>query len=412
MARFTDLGIERLKTTGKRYTVTEGDGLYLEVSPKGKKRWLHRYELSGQRKWFPLGEFPAMKLKDARAENARLQKLTQDGGNPAEERAALKAAPTVQELFEEWHTRGTDKRGKPWSDGHKRNVQYMFGADVLPAIGSKKVADVTKRDLRVLLERIEARAPNQALQVYRRLSRLFNYACQKDVIEHSPMTHLEPIGSTSRKSRYLSEREIGEFLAALPLMNAAPQTTRILELILRTGQRPSEVCGAHEAEIDTEGMWWTLPGSRVKNGSEHRIPLTGKMLDLFGLPNEHGLFFPSLRKEDTPVGHTILSKALRRSITGREKGTDSERTLPLEDFSPHDLRRTCATGLAELGFTDEVIGAVLNHSRRGVTAQHYNHFRYDAQKRKALEAWERRLDRIAGKEEAGNVVSLSGRRRA
>ena len=386
MARFTDKSVERLRSTGKRRMLTEGENLYLEVSTKGKKKWLHRYELGGKRKWYTLGEYPGMDLKTAREENGKIAEKVKTGSDPAE-------APTVGELFEEWFNRGADKRGKPWSPGHKRNVQYMFAADVIPAIGNKKVADISKREIRTLLRKIEKRAPNQALQVYRRLSRFFNFACQEDVIEVSPMANLEPIGRTSRKSRYLSCDEIRIFLAALPGANMAPQTARILELILRTGQRPSEVCGANQKEM--QGEWWIIPPARTKNGLENRVFLTPNARRLFADPNEYGLYFPSLGDPEEPVKHTVLSKSLRRSIQGTEKHEgDTEKTIDLDPLSPHDLRRTCSTCLAELGFTEEIIGAVLNHSKRGVTGQHYNQYRYDIQKQQALEAWDRKIESI------------------
>ena len=411
MARFTDKGVERLKTTGKRYALTEGEGLYIEVSPKGQKKWMSYYSHNGKRKWLKIGEYPALSLADAREENKKNRKIVQSGGDPAAAQEVLNTAPTVKELFLEWFEKGTDKRGKPWSEGHRRNVHYMFKADVIPAIGNMKVSTVTKRDIRTLLQKIENRAPNQALQVYRRLSRLFNYAAQMDVIEISPMINLEPIGSTSKKDRWLNNREIKTILAKLPKANMAPQTAQILELILRTGQRPSEICGAEKSEMQDE--WWIIPGKKAKNGKEHRVYLTSEAKALFGEANEHGLFFPSLRDPSRPVRHGILSKALRRSVSGKEKKKDDgEVTIEIDPFSPHDLRRTCATHLAELGFTDEIIGAVLNHAKRGVTGQHYNLFRYDPQKKQAMESWGRKLAKIKTEDETekqhNNVIPFPG----
>ena len=123
------------------------------------------------------------------------------------------------------------------------------------------------------------------------------------------------------------------------------------------------------------------------------------------------LFFPSLKNADQPLAATVLSKALRRSVTGAEKKDDNAITIPLAPFSPHDLRRSCATGLEALGFSGEVIGAVLNHKKAGVTGAHYMRHKFDAEKRKALEAWERRLDAIltGGK---SNVVPMTRKRKA
>jgi len=65
----------------------------------------------------------------------------------------------------------------------------------------------------------------------------------------------------------------------------------------------------------------------------------------------------------------------------------------MESWTPHDLRRTAASNLAPLGFSDEVIDAILNHAKKGVIAI-YNLYRYDKEKKAALQAWEKRLFEI------------------
>ena len=383
MKGFTDKGVDKVKPGPSKKTITEGNGFYLQISPKGQKTWYHRYEIHGRRRWFKLGEYPAMSLKDARAENEKLLAQTSRGEDPAERRLR---DPTVTEFFQQWVDEAKGPKGTPWSDQHRKNTFYTFKADVLPYIGHRKLRDVQKREIQALLNRIKQRAPNQALQVYRRLNRLFSYAAELDLIDVSPMFSLPPIGSQGVKTRHLSDEEVKLFLEALPRSDMAPNTAAILEIILRTGQRPTEVCGAMAKEI--QGDWWTIPETRTKNRIEHRIFLTPKVKALFGQANEYGLFFPSLRDASRPVVHTILSKALRRSIQGEEK-TQQDKTpsMQVAPFTPHDLRRTCATYLARLRFSDEVVGAVLNHKKQTVTGINYNQYQYDAEKQKALKAW-------------------------
>ena len=79
--------------------------------------------------------------------------------------------------------------------------------------------------------------------------------------------------------------------------------------------------------------------------------------------------------------------------------------LPMDYFTPHDLRRTMATSIAGIGFTGELIGKVLNHVDRSVTAI-YNQHHYDREKQQALEAWDRKLLAIVSGEKVGNVVEF------
>ena len=84
--------------------------------------------------------------------------------------------------------------------------------------------------------------------------------------------------------------------------------------------------------------------------------------------------------------------------------------MGLADFTPHDLRRTVATRMAELGIMEEIIDRVLYHSRRGIIRV-YNHYAYDKEIKGALEAWERKLKSVITGKGAGKVVSITRKRR-
>lgn len=394
MKRFTDTAIRNLKPRGKTFLATDGEGLYLRITPKGKKVWLHHYKMGNSRKWYTIGEYPSFSLKEAREKNEELALAIGRGEDPA---ANLNANPTVQQFFESWVEYAKSPKNKPWSAAHKRNVEYAFKADVLPKIGHMKVEEVRKRDIRALLEQVEKRAPNQALQLYRRLHRLFNVAAEKDIIEANPMANLPAIGSEKQKDRYLKFDEAKTLLESLSAAYMSPDTQRAIELILRTAQRPSEVCGANVAEFD--GDWWIIPGARTKNGLEQRVFVTDKIIELFGEPNKYGFFFPSSRRPERPISHLTLSKAIQRSI--------EDKSIPLAPFTPHDLRRTAATMLGSMGFSNDEIGSVLNHKKRDVTGI-YNRHGYDKEKRRAILALERRLDSENETEQTGKVVPFPG----
>ena len=103
-------------------------------------------------------------------------------------------------------------------------------------------------------------------------------------------------------------------------------------------------------------------------------------LELIGQgKNEYVIESP---KKGQPVNTTSLAHALNRCFVGNGI---------IENFRPHDLRRTAATGLARLGYSNEVIGRVLNHTLNGVTAI-YNRYQYDDQIQEALEKWTELLE--------------------
>ena len=146
-----------------------------------------------------------------------------------------------------------------------------------------------------------------------------------------------------------------------------------------------EVSGASWPEFDLKARTWLLPSARTKNARTHLVPLSDAALDvLTGLP----------RFADGPF---LFGLGGRTEFTGysKAKGRIDARVAKLREKSMpswtlHDLRRTCATGMARLGIAPHIVEAVLNHisgSRAGV-AGIYNLYAYEAEKREALARWE------------------------
>jgi integrase len=188
--------------------------------------------------------------------------------------------------------------------------------------------------------------------------------------------------------------------------------------MLITGQRKGEVMGIHHDEIDLDKGLWVLPASRAKNGREHLIPLSGLARRVLteAAPNEAGWLFPS-KLTDAPYRGQSIDHATRylfdaRPISKPRQKPGQKVSVPLlagvmERFTPHDLRRTVATRMRELGISRGDVKMVLNHVETDVTARYD---RYDglAEKRRALDIWARRLEQIiTGKQPADNVVELA-----
>lgn len=407
MARFTDLGIERLKVTGKRYHKTEGGGLYLIVNAAGTKSWASYYTApDGKRRWHQIGDYPAYSLTDARKKNEEIQKASGSGADPKDAGEGLGIDPTLQQVYDLFIKKAVDRKGNTLRESTINGYTQAFTNDILPYLGQRKIKELRKRDIIPILEKIIDRgSANQANQVYRRLQRVMSFAAARDIIEFSPMTSMEPVGETNRRSRVLSDAEVKTFLQWKP---KSDQARRVLRLILITGARPGEVAGMNSAEID--GDWWTIPASRAKTGIPHRVFLTGLAKDLLPVKKKVGGEEDDKQPARFTVSRASVSNCLRRALDvdaklpeKRKKGGQPT-PLPLADFVPHDLRRTMATGLAALGFSDEVINAVQGRAKLGIIGT-YNLHTYDKERQAAAEAWTRKLQGIiAGT--AGNVIPM------
>jgi len=245
--------------------------------------------------------------------------------------------------------------------------------------------------------------PQTANNTFKILRKLFNWAVTRDRLKISPCIGIEMPAPLNTKDRALKAEEISKLMQALdgPGLTMSTEVRLALKLILITAQRPGEVSGMHTSEIN--GSWWTIPADRSKNGKAHRVFLSDQAMDIIRLAIEHtktawdipedqeytGYIFPCPhRKKDKPMERHAFSKALKRN-----QSDDGMTVLGIETFTPHDLRRTAATFMAELKELDEVIDAVLNHSKQGVIKV-YNLYRYDKEKQLALEKWGRELSKI------------------
>ena len=143
----------------------------------------------------------------------------------------------------------------------------------------------------------------------------------------------------------------------------------------------------HWSEIDLEKALWEIPAARTKAHRAHRVPLSSLALTLLGEPREGYVFANGGGKAFTPFA---VSQAMRRE---REP-------LGLADnpATPHDLRRTMATHLGDLGIDRLVIGKLLNHAEVGITGQVYDLSTHAEPKRQAMTAWSRRIMEIVSGE--------------
>jgi integrase len=199
-------------------------------------------------------------------------------------------------------------------------------------------------------------------------------------------------GKPKPSTRFLSAEEIAALWPAL--RNLRKPVELALKLALVTGQRIGEVGYMNVGELDMAKRTWTIPAERSKNKYAHTVPLSDMARELI-----------------EEARRTALGTRLFNLTAGQiDQTVKRNTTLPVKDWRPHDLRRTVATHLGEMGFSPLVIGHVLNHrgtTKQGVTLSTYNQYSYDAEKRKALDIWGERLAGIIGGT-AAKVVPLRG----
>lgn len=391
--RFTDRTIKALKPrTTDRYEVFEDGrkGLGLRISPSGHKAFIFVYRRQGRLTRVTLGTYPEMALADAHMELTRLRGMLRKGTDPGETERLAKLeeirAPTVTQLCELYIERYAKPRKRSW-----REDERTLARDVIPRWGHVKARDIVRRDVIALLDDIVDRgAPIQANRTLACVSKMFNFAVERSILETSPCVRVMAPGRETRRDRVLSEEEIRILWGALDESPAAIA----LKLSLVTGQRKGEVLGMEWSEIDLASGWWNLPAEKVKNRLAHRVPLSALALELLNqAPRLSERFVFASRVGDRPMGKDGIVYLMRRLALG------------VEHFVPHDLRRTAASHMAAMGISRLVLSKLLNHVETGITAV-YDRHSYDGEKRVALDAWGRKLETIIHGA-SSNVIAMT-----
>lgn len=402
----TDREIAGLKATARPYwvTVTGYPGLRIKVSEgrKGTARaFAYRYKApDGRQELKMIGRYdpPRFGLAEARETWRELRGIREQHGYVkavlAQERAANVAAIeatttqterdayTVAKLAGEF-VEHQSKRIKTW-----RKTQSNLQVYALPRLGDRPAHAVRRRDVLEVLDALTQDGKKvTANRVLAALRAMYNWAIQREKhgIESNPCTAIKPPKERARE-RTLSDVELRRLFANLPATSLGDDERDLLTFILLTGCRLSEAAGAPASELDTAAALWVLPAGRSKNGREHRLPLSTQALALVERRTQASAhLFAQRRNPKRAMRGDTIHTPLREAI----------KALKVLPFTPHDLRRSTASGIAALGAPRDIVRRVLNHVDPTVTAT-YDRHDYTPEMRRWLQAWADHLDRLRG----------------
>lgn len=151
--------------------------------PSGVKTWLFIYSFDGKRREMNLGSYPELSLATAREKHAAARTLLNNGVDPGavkrEAKFERERTPFVADFVKEYINRYAKAHNRSW-----REIQRALEASIIPAWGNRKITDIRRRDLVVILDRIVDRgAPIMANRVLAYTRKLFSYAVKRDVLE-------------------------------------------------------------------------------------------------------------------------------------------------------------------------------------------------------------------------------------
>lgn len=382
---------------GKRdhiFADSEIAGFGFRVRAGGSQTWTFQYKQGSRQRRITLGSFPAMRAEQARRVAGELHAKVRLGQDPAGDKfeSRAKAAETLGAVLKTYlHHAQTRQRPRTLVETERHlnlHCRPMHGLQL------------TKIDRRAIAARLSEIAVGSGAVTSNRvrasLSALFTWAIRQG------LTEVNPVAGTGKELEQARDRVLADF-EIVAIWNALEDNDfgAIIKILALTGQRAGEISKLRWSEVQGDEI--ALPAERTKNNHAHRVPITRPVAEILAAHARQGRDLVFGR--DSGRGFSNWGKNKHRLDAHIAEMTGAR----LAQWTPHDLRRTAATRMAELGIAPHIIEAVLNHRSgiiKGIGAV-YNRYSYEAEKRAALTLWaEYIIGLIEGRD--SKVVPLRG----
>ncbi len=374
-------------------------GLRLRLTPAGAATWvLACRDRQGRMRRFPIGSYPSKGISEARSEARTLHtRVKQDGADPVADRrreramgaAAREGVGTLAALLDLYGEKRASTQ-RAWAESRKR-IDLVF-----KPLLAKPVASLTASDFQMVVDTYPSESTGSF--VVRSIRPALKWSAQRGYVADG-LANVHPPAPVKRRKRIVTRDELSTVLPALQA-SSRPYAVALLFMLL-TLTRRQETALARWRDVNLEARTWTI--RETKNGEPHIVPLSRQAMDLLRsrLPTDDagnpGQPAPSAFIFATPTGAPLGNWDRETKVLQEASCT--------EGWTRHDLRRTGATMLGEMGELPDIIEAALNHvSIHSPLAATYNRSRYRPQVAAALQRLADALDGI--EEGAGSVVPL------
>ena len=400
----TDTFVKNVKHSGSKAgdKHTDGQGMHLLVKAAGKY-WRLSYRFLGKQKTLALGVYPEVSLAQARQRRDQARKLLAEGVDPSVAKRAGKVARklaadnTFEAVAEAWLAKTKALRAE--STGAK--VQGWLKNDIFPAIGRLPIAEITPRDVLDMVRKVEKRgAIDSATRMKQLCGQIFRYAVAEGSAERDVTADLRgalEVRQTVHLAAVTEPKQVGELLRAIHGYSGHPVTVAALKLAPLLFVRPGELRHAEWSEVDLDAAEWRIPGSKMKMGADHIVPLATQAVEVLAelqrLTGRMRYVFPSVRTGSRPMSENTINAALR----GMGYSSDMH--------TAHGFRALFSTVANECGWNPDVIERQLAHAERNGVRAAYHRSTYMQDREKLLQWW---ADYLDGRK-SGTVVQMPKR---
>jgi integrase len=400
----TNTTVRNAKPRDKTYTLGDGDGMYLEVMPNGTKFWRMSYRQSnGKQNRLTFGKYPEVSLAEAREKRLAARKLLSQGTDPGKVRREEKEAKaavtlhTFEAVARAWLSKTAADRA---ASTQNKNTAWLE-RNIFPVIGAFPISTIKPKDVLIALQRIEARGAIESAHKIKQLcGQVFRFAVASGLAERDMTADLRGALSAVPEAHYAAiteQEQAGKLLRSIDAYNGHAYAVVALKLAPLVFVRPGELRTAEWSEIDLDAAEWRIPGSKMKMGQDHIVPLAAQAVALLrGLHamTGHGKFvFPSVRTGERCMSENTINAALRSMGYSKDVMTG------------HGFRAMARTIMDEvLGERVDLIEHQLAHAVKDPNGRAYNRTAHLPARRLMMQRW---ADYLYSIKQDGKVVSDS-----
>jgi integrase len=414
-AKLTDRLIQKRKApdAGREEIFdTQVQGFGIRIGQKERAFFFIR-RVNGEKTRFSLGLYPAMTLTEARSHALDVLSRIKRGEDPREqvrrskEIAVREAENTFGKIAERFLTEYASGKKKPLRPQTVKGYRWALTGEPTASWKKRPLVTITDRDVIRVVDAYEAKKQFASARLFRAyVHRFFRWAVEKRLIDKNPAGNIPLASAPSdfKRKRVLSVLELRQVLAAAEKL---PDPARaFIKVLVLTAQRRGETSRVKWSELSLEGEapLWRIPADNAKNHLAHDVPLSREIVEILGDMPRLGEFVFTTHGKSALSNFSKIKARLDELIAAESKANRADHE-PMADWRLHDLRRSAATGMADIGIAPHIIEEILNHvsgAKAGVAGL-YNRSRYDEERRRALITW---AAHVSIRDHGSNVVRL------
>lgn len=402
----TELELKNLRPKAQPYRVTDGDGLYVFVSPKGTRTFRLDYRFAGKRLTATIGTYPRMTAQQARVAATLFKNQLHLGIDPLDAKRQKKEAEKIDErlLFKNVAQQWMENSSPVWSPAHFRHVQERMDKHILPQIGERLITKLTLPELAEVAKKIAKSSVDIAHRAASDIKRTLTLAQLNGLIEHNPAASINAALPKRKPQEHFPAvtdvTTFGELMRSVNNYATFSDVRIMLQVVARLGMRAGDLRHLTWDSVDFEKNWIEITPEKTRNSTQVQMiyPLSTQVREMFLQMKEMNgdkpcVFFSRNAKKTIYYSDATMNQALKRL------------GWPPSVQTIHGFRASMKTLLIEeLGYGEMITELQLGHRVKDLHGRAYNRVTLLKERVQMMQVWSDFIDCLIQRRDYSHLV--------